>query len=95
MLFKFKTLTVLLLAVGGLTFTACKPHQKATDPELAEIQKVPLVKVLEIQPTQTLQTRSFTGTAKEGQTTRLSFRVPGPIVEFPVGIGQKVKKGDV
>ena len=43
MLFKFKTLTVLLLAVGGLTFTACKPHQKATDPELAEIQKVPLV----------------------------------------------------
>lgn len=95
MLFKFKTLTVLLLAVGGLTFTACKPHQKAADSELAEIQKVPLVKVLEIQPTQTLQTRSFTGTAKEGQTTRLSFRVPGPIVEFPVGIGQKVKKGDV
>jgi RND family efflux transporter MFP subunit len=39
--------------------------------------------------------RSFPGTAKATQEVDLSFRVEGPLITFPVGIGDRVKAGDV
>jgi len=39
--------------------------------------------------------RSFPGTAKATQEVDLSFRVGGPLITFPVDIGDRVKTGDV
>lgn len=39
--------------------------------------------------------RSFTGTARSSAETRLSFRVPGTIIELPVVVGDSVEPGDL
>jgi len=42
-----------------------------------------------------MMTRTFPGTAKATQEVNLSFRVGGPLITFPVDIGDRVKKGDI
>ncbi len=88
-----KISSFLILGLLGCCVSCSKTEP--LDEELLEIQKVPLVKVVEILPTQSVRRQTFTGSAKEGQTTRISFRVPGPLVEFSVGIGETVSKGTV
>jgi RND family efflux transporter MFP subunit len=42
-----------------------------------------------------LTTRAFPGRATPGQEVNLSFRVPGPLIELPVSVGDRVEEGDV
>ncbi len=39
--------------------------------------------------------RTFPGRAKATQEVNMSFRVSGPLIDFPVDVGDQVKKGDV
>ena len=39
--------------------------------------------------------RNFPGRAKATQEVDLAFRVAGPLIEFPVEVGDKVKRGDL
>lgn len=39
--------------------------------------------------------RSFSGTSKSSFESRLSFKIPGTIVELPVQIGQRLERGDL
>jgi RND family efflux transporter MFP subunit len=39
--------------------------------------------------------RAFPGRAKASREVNLSFRVSGPLIAFPVDVGDQVKKGDV
>ncbi|MDO4575311.1 MAG: efflux RND transporter periplasmic adaptor subunit [Planctomycetia bacterium] len=78
----------------GAACTSCSRPERVED-ALAEAQRVPLVKTMSVEPSVTIRKHAFTAFAKEGRTTRLSFRVPGPLVDFPVEIGRKVEKGTV
>jgi len=42
-----------------------------------------------------LMERTFPGRAKAAQEVNRSFRVSGPLISFPVKVGDKVKRGDV
>lgn len=42
-----------------------------------------------------LAKRAFPGRAQAGQEVNLSFRVSGPLIAFPVTVGDEVRKGDV
>ncbi len=53
------------------------------------------VRALEIQDSTAINGRSFTGRARATAEVNLAFRVGGPLVEYPVKIGQQVAKGDV
>lgn len=53
------------------------------------------VKVMQIGGFERLGTRSFPGQAKATQVANLSFRVSGPLIEFPAKVGDVVKKDDL
>ena len=38
--------------------------------------------------------RTFSGVSKSGQESRLSFQVSGQVLEVPINVGDRVKKGD-
>ncbi len=60
-------------------------------PEAAQV--VRMVKVMEVGAGDSLGARSFPGFVEATDQVDLSFRVAGPLVEFPVNEGDLVKKG--
>ena len=53
------------------------------------------VKAMQIGGFERFARRSFPGQAKATQEANLSFRVSGPLVQFPVNVGDEVKKGQL
>jgi RND family efflux transporter MFP subunit len=53
------------------------------------------VKAMQIGGLEELTGRSFPGQAKATQEANLSFRVNGPLTQFPVEVGDEVKKGQL
>jgi len=53
------------------------------------------VRAIQVSDPVDFTTRQFPGQAKATQEVDLSFRVAGPLVTFPVDVGDEVKKGDV
>lgn len=51
------------------------------------------VRVQRIETSDTIRTRTFTGTARAGMESKMSFRVAGSIMELPVSIGDFVESG--
>ena len=81
-----KLLSGYLLVV--LLMFGCGQEQKPEPPP-------PLVPAIRIAGVDDFTVRSFPGIARAGKEVNLSFRVTGPLVELPVGVGSKVEKGDV
>ncbi len=54
-----------------------------------------LVNAMRVADTTGLAERAFPGRARAGQEVNLSFRVQGPLITFPVAVGDRVKVGDV
>ena len=77
-----------LLALPAMLLVACE--QKAPEP-----QPPRLVNAMRIADTSGLAERSFPGRARAGQEVNRSFRVSGPLIAFPVSVGDEVKAGDV
>jgi RND family efflux transporter MFP subunit len=50
---------------------------------------------LQVFSTGTDRVRSFSGTARAGRESRLSFRVPGTVEVLDVGVGDRLRAGDV
>jgi len=73
-----------------LTGTGCKEHRETVPEKLP-----PLVRTLTIPTADKTEQRTFPVLLREGETARLSFRVPGQIQEFNVHVGQSLKTGDV
>ena len=86
----FLAMTCLLV-----TTVSCHRGKQTRTPEEDLQLRVPLVRTIEIQEASPLESHVVTGAAKEGKTVKQAFRVPGPIVEFNVEVGKRVKKGDV
>ena len=72
---------------AALLFFGCGPGPKPEPPP-------PLVPAIRIADAEEMTVRSFPGQARAGQEVNLSFRVSGPLIELPVHVGDKVKKGD-
>ncbi len=62
------------------------------EPPAVTLKKVPAVRVADITD---LTQSPFPGKAKAGQEVNLSFRVSGPLVEFPAQVGDQVEQGDL
>ena len=54
-----------------------------------------LVKAMQVSGASDMSKSVFPGRASAGQEANLSFRVAGPLVEFPANVGDKVAAGDL
>ena len=72
---------VALLAVAG-----CK--EEPEEPELLRP-----VRYIQVEGRDSARQRTYSGVAKAGQESRLSFQVSGQVLSVPVNVGEVVKKG--
>ena len=79
---------VIYLVSLVLLVTACGP-----EPEKKTVIRP--VKAMRVADSSGLMERALPGRAKAGLEVNLSFRVPGPMIAFPVSVGDEVKAGDV
>jgi len=80
---------ILLMVLSLLLFSAC--DRKEPPPEEI-VRQVSAMRVGEIVGE---LGRSFPGRAQAYQELNLSFRIGGPLIQFPVKVGEVVKKGQV
>ena len=78
--------TVLALT-AALAILGCED-----EPEEPEVIRPVRYVVVEGQDSATQ--RTFSGVSKSGQESRLSFQVSGQVLEVPINVGDRVKKGD-
>lgn len=83
---RYRILPVLLMLMGLIS---------CTDEPVQEKQVIRSVRAIQAATQAQMDTRSFPGTAKATQEVNLSFRVGGPLITFPVSIGDRVKEGDI
>ena len=63
--------------------------------EVVEKEVIRPVRAMQVSNVSQLGSRTFPGRAQPTQEVDLAFRVSGPLVDFPVKIGDQVKAGDV
>ena len=78
----------LILLIPAMLLAGCE--QKAPEP-----QPPRLVNAMRIADTSGFAERSFPGRARAGKEVNRSFRVSGPLIAFPVSVGDEVKAGDI
>ncbi|MDD3586115.1 MAG: efflux RND transporter periplasmic adaptor subunit [Thermoguttaceae bacterium] len=83
----------LSIAISSMPLAGCGVHQEKKP--LPTEPAIPLVRVQQVGQGVVRETRTFPVFAREGQTAKLSFRVPGQLEQFDVKIGQKFKKDEV
>lgn len=91
-------LVVLAVAAYFIAETAKhhRPVRKNADTGVENaLLRFPVVKLIEVQPRETTEERAFTGFAKEGKTSRIAFRVAGPVSRLDAVIGRRVPAGTV
>ena len=77
---------VLLVAAAVLALFGCK--EQVEEPEL-----IRPVRYIEVESRDAARQRTYSGVAKAGQESRLSFQVSGQVLSVPVSVGDVVKKG--
>jgi len=65
----------------------------AAEPEPAKPPR--LVKAMRVLDASSFSTSAFPGRADPGREVNLSFRVPGPLIEISVKVGDRVSTGDI
>lgn len=70
-------------------FLSCGCREKQEEPELLRP-----IRYVVVQGREAATQRTFSGVAKAGQESRLSFQVSGQVLSVPVSVGDVVKKGD-
>ena len=93
-------LPCLILGLAGIGLSLlCGCHRTAGEGTDSEANLKPmepvLVRTVTIPKEMASETRTFPVFAKEGQTVKLSFRVPGQLLEFNPILGAKVSEGEV
>ncbi len=96
----WKKLTVTGLCAGALLAVAAGGwlwwNSLAAEERKAPVAAPPRpVKAIQAGDNTSVRSRVFPGVAKEVQVTNLAFRVPGPLCQMNVNLGQRVKQGDV
>ncbi len=80
-------ITIFLIFVSLLV--ACSKE------EVVEEEPIRPVRAMQVSDVSQLGSRTFPGRAQPTQEVDLAFRVSGPLIDFPVKIGDQVKVGDV
>ena len=82
-------LSSILIAIFTLSINGCSKE------EAEEKQVIRPIRTFQIPSPDQFSQRNFPGQAKATQEVDLAFRVAGPLVEFPVKVGDIVKQGDI
>ncbi len=77
----------LVLAAALLGLGACTEEPPA--------KPLPLVPAMRVADAEQMATARFPGRARAGREVNLSFRVTGPLIEFPVDVGSEVEAGQL
>ncbi|GAB6909249.1 Efflux transporter, RND family, MFP subunit [Desulfosarcina cetonica] len=80
---------ILAILLSVLFFGGCGEERTVEKPVVA------LVKAIQVASGANFVEKSFPGKASAAQEANLSFRVSGPLIRFPVKIGDEVRKGDL
>ncbi len=83
-----RCIPILLLLCLAIPWAGCSKPPAKSDP----IRPVRAVKIGDVDA---LSGRSLPGRARPAQEVNLSFRVPGPLMQLPVSVGDQVKTGDI
>ena len=86
-----QTLTLCVALSLTIFLPSCSPPKESAPPPILPR----LVQTTRVRESGEQETHCFSGMAKEGRTVKMSFRVPGPLVEFQVEIGKRVKRGEL
>jgi RND family efflux transporter MFP subunit len=78
----------LVVVIAGLISACTPPEPQGTN----SIRVLPAMKVGDATE---ISRRNFPGRANAAKEVELSFRVNGPLITFPVSVGDKVAQGDV
>ncbi|MDH3625536.1 MAG: efflux RND transporter periplasmic adaptor subunit [Myxococcales bacterium] len=77
---------IFVAAAALLTLTGCE--NKAEEPEV-----IRPVRYVMVEGSDAARQSTFSGVAKAGQESRLSFQVSGQVLEVPINVGDTVEKG--
>ena len=77
------------LLFAALILAACGKADEAVEERLRPVRYVT------VGDDSIIRDRSFSGTSKSSRESRLSFKVPGTIINSPVQIGQRLTAGDL
>jgi RND family efflux transporter MFP subunit len=80
--------SVQLLLIGALLATGCAEQAPPVEP-------LRPVRTVQVYSGGTERVRSFSGTARAGQESRLSFKVAGTVEALDVNVGDRVRAGQV
>lgn len=83
---RYRILPVLLILMGLIS---------CSDEPVEREKVIRSVPAIQVANQAKMDGRRFPGTAKATQEVNLSFRVGGPLITFPVSIGDRVKEGDI
>lgn len=78
-----------VLIMASAWITGCRPEPTGQAPVIRPVRTITVVS------TAGERQRIFTGTAKAGQETTLSFKVSGTILQLNIKVGDRVRKGSV
>ncbi len=94
---QFQRILLPALVLACLTFASCGKKEVAVNPADSPVSAtVPRpVQLLTLHDGNLAETRTFPVFVKGGETAKLSFRVPGRIVELNCDVGTRFNKGDV
>jgi RND family efflux transporter MFP subunit len=82
-------LYLLVIALAATVLDACQQNDAPMEQPLRP------VRYFSVAEDQVGRNRSFSGTSKSTQESRLSFKVSGTVTSVPAQIGQQLKKGDL
>lgn len=91
------TFSVVALFFLFLVTCSCAKKEKVLTPEEIERShqvRIPLVQLCEVKPESSVCSQTFSGTAKEGKTIQMGFRVHGPVISLTAKIGEMVEEGE-
>lgn len=85
----FRNLIVAGVLAAVAVLSGCDKEIEAVDEQLRPVRYMVVENPL------ALRTRTFTGSSKSAQQSRLSFKVAGTVVKMPVQVGDALKAGDL
>lgn len=85
----YSAVYILLTIIFSSILTSCSKK------EAEEKEVIRPVRTFEIPSAGRFSQRNFPGRAKATQEVDLAFRVAGPLIEFPVNVGDEVKAGEI
>ena len=74
---------------AAMLLTAC--GEQAAEPE----ERLRPVRYVEVDDSNVFRDRNFSGSSKSSLESRLSFKVPGTVIQLPVQIGQRLQRGEL